>query len=1324
MARKKVHKGVFHGPADDSFAQKKKVVVGNVKHSDDEKDVSLDKPVTGGNTFSNVDGESSDSKSSVLMAGVSAGSLLGSAVNTPKAKNVISGVVDGSSLGSINYDIDEDVENLPSPLNLPLSKRWIDPKVVKTPVEVAVKKFYALNINLSAVEKKSTTAKTQAIRKIFSVVNGFRGAITPSKFEGIIRSTFTSEESINKAALLAEEKGIKVNGDLKRQEIRSDWAVVIKEISMDTPKDMIVTAVFKFGEIKSIKIQLIGMWQKAVVEFTELGQAEQLASKWSFLIGKDSVHVTKAMGDRDVWASRNRFRALLFTLPVGTTAHDLSNLLNRTGGKTCIINCSLDTGNRVYCAVVGFESKNDLNSAFLTEPVFGGVCLSWARLDLVWCGKYGRLGHSALECDAPDMSSPDLLSFSNKKHALGVDCLQLAKLYAKKNVPISRSAAFGGKSWAQVVSLASPSGGSLSDSGLGVGFSPPTTSVLSGGFPSFMILDSSLDVRLASLECSLELLADQVSSILRKLSCVELVHMVSSFGAPLLVGSVPLASVLDSDMALDGELASFALHSSSADLGAGFNSSSSKVLTNKVGGLESKMSALEAFVSSVLASQLVWKFATCNVRGLNNSAKQADVIRWHFDMGNLVSIFTESKLKNKTGDINSLIAKAINESSFVVLGGNFNEDSVRKSASFKKCFDLGLVNVLGRSVLAKTLTWGNSHGVVKTIDYMFISSSLINAVVDCGMTGVKNFFDTDHKAVSVSVDLGGLLDFQLNLMCKQANKNCWKFDFGNADLDAMWDIVRKVMVLSAVGTFKKKWFKGYDEVFTKSSSRFHKLELLVSKLVKASHLLSSVEFVSLLNMWEKLDANGASVLLESKCAKKSHIRVAINKKMESFESDKGHTIRSVLEHPFHRVVLDHLVVGNKLILEPSLIKARVNGIMEGWTRKYKVVSDISDIWSRQYRPLEHVFNSAFSGVMSPISFNELFSVVFGLPEDKAAGLSGILNELLKHYNRSILNMFLLYEWEGVLTNTQPIALIETACKILSKILSDRISLACSTFDVLHGDNFSVLKGTTTQSPIFAIGSVIENALEKNRELWLVLDLLENILHYSNTESENISAEACTTYFEELDYNIIQFCEEKYPANAQFAFELESEPETTENQSEHSETAANEENNSEITEEKSIDSENKEDEMTTYIAKIPDFNGEDIETTGDANGWNATRMLRTIPYFLKGTAEEWFENLATPFNDWNAFKAAFLEQFTNNNTSITLHNRFRNIKQELSESIMTYIEKFNKLLRRIRQLETNNYYSNAQILDQFIAGLKDKPIKKIRPHAPEDLNFAI
>ncbi|KAG9289360.1 hypothetical protein G9A89_007921 [Geosiphon pyriformis] len=104
----------------------------------------------------------------------------------------------------------------------------------------------------------------------------------------------------------------------------------------------------------------------------------------------------------------------------------------------------------------------------------------------------------------------------------------------------------------------------------------------------------------------------------------------------------------------------------------------------------------------------------------------------------------------------------------------------------------------------------------------------------------------------------------------------------------------------------------------------------------------------------------------------------------------------------------------------------------------------------------------------------------------------------------------------------------------------------------------------------------------------------------------------------------------------------------ENQSKHSETAANEKNNSEITEEESI---NKD------IETSPQEWLDQVTKAGDGNGWNAARMLRTIPYFLKETAGKWFENLATPFNDWNAFKAAFLEQFTDNNTSITLRNHF-------------------------------------------------------------------
>ncbi|KAG9296574.1 hypothetical protein G9A89_015166 [Geosiphon pyriformis] len=110
---------------------------------------------------------------------------------------------------------------------------------------------------------------------------------------------------MKKTASLAEENEIITNINIKKQRIHSDQAVVIKEIFIDMSKKMIITVVSEFGEIKLIKIQLIGMWQKAVVKFTKLSQAKQLVVKWSFLIGKDSVHVVMTVKDHDTWASRN-----------------------------------------------------------------------------------------------------------------------------------------------------------------------------------------------------------------------------------------------------------------------------------------------------------------------------------------------------------------------------------------------------------------------------------------------------------------------------------------------------------------------------------------------------------------------------------------------------------------------------------------------------------------------------------------------------------------------------------------------------------------------------------------------------------------------------------------------------------------------------------------------------------------------------------------------------------------------------------------------------------------------------------------------------------
>ncbi|KAG9301927.1 hypothetical protein G9A89_020971 [Geosiphon pyriformis] len=87
-----------------------------------------------------------------------------------------------------------------------------------------------------------------------------------------------------------------------------------------------------------------------------------------------------AIEDYETWAYKDQFRALLFTLLMETTAHNLGTLLERAGEKTCVINQSMKTNNKVYCAVICFEFETFLESAFLTKLILGSVKLFWTKL--------------------------------------------------------------------------------------------------------------------------------------------------------------------------------------------------------------------------------------------------------------------------------------------------------------------------------------------------------------------------------------------------------------------------------------------------------------------------------------------------------------------------------------------------------------------------------------------------------------------------------------------------------------------------------------------------------------------------------------------------------------------------------------------------------------------------------------------------------------------------------------------------------------------------------------------------------------------------------
>ncbi|KAG9285293.1 hypothetical protein G9A89_001427 [Geosiphon pyriformis] len=99
----------------------------------------------------------------------------------------------------------------------------------------------------------------------------------------------------------------------------------------------------------------------------------------------------------------------------------------------------------------------------------------------------------------------------------------------------------------------------------------------------------------------------------------------------------------------------------------------------------------------------------------------------------------------------------------------------------------------------------------------------------------------------------------------------------------------------------------------------------------------------------------------------------------------------------------------------------------------------------------------------------------------------------------------------------------------------------------------------------------------------------------------------------------------------------------------------------------------------------------------ANNWDNTKALQTIPYFLKETANSWYQSLATRPQTFQQFKTAFLEYFSNNNSINCLANTFTTIKQNNTEAVTTYLGCFHRVLCQIQAINTM-YFTEPQIFN--------------------------
>ncbi|CAB4376829.1 unnamed protein product [Rhizophagus irregularis] len=76
------------------------------------------------------------------------------------------------------------------------------------------------------------------------------------------------------------------------------------------------------------------------------------------------------------------------------------------------------------------------------------------------------------------------------------------------------------------------------------------------------------------------------------------------------------------------------------------------------------------------------------------------------------------------------------------------------------------------------------------------------------------------------------------------------------------------------------------------------------------------------------------------------------------------------------------------------------------------------------------------------------------------------------------------EWEYTLTKTQPIILLETVRKVITKIITKKLSKIIAECNILKGGNHAALPGGSTEVPLKIINACIEDAKRSNNEIWL------------------------------------------------------------------------------------------------------------------------------------------------------------------------------------------------------------------------------------------------
>ena len=249
--------------------------------------------------------------------------------------------------------------------------------------------------------------------------------------------------------------------------------------------------------------------------------------------------------------------------------------------------------------------------------------------------------------------------------------------------------------------------------------------------------------------------------------------------------------------------------------------------------------------------------------------------------------------------------------------------------------------------------------------------------------------------------------------------------------------------------------------------------------------------------------------------KEERVKKAIQKRCENLENNQRRMINLLSGKNKESIILDRILVKDHqeayISTDPEEVKKETrNYYTEAFKTRNASFDLLNEEWKEEYKPKEEIKEEWFKDLMGPIKEEELNLNIKDLPNNKASGISGVNYEMLKKLGngaRTALREFFSLclkeglcpktwktsalfpipkskDWECNLANTRPIILLEVSRKLLSKMITNRLSSICKQYNLLKGPNYAGLPGESTQEPIHILNNICEEAREKKKELWI------------------------------------------------------------------------------------------------------------------------------------------------------------------------------------------------------------------------------------------------